>query len=132
MSIPSNAAAQPSPIDGAAFTEIACGDHAAERRLLSVFRAANDNDFAALDAALHTRDQAAVTRAAHRLLGAAKLAGATVLVDLCCVIVQAAKAGEWDALAANRDALDRELARVNRYLDARLSAQPDVQGDAGR
>src|SRR5688572_19443489 len=123
MSVPSNEAAEPSPIDGAAFTEIACGDHAAERRLLSVFRAANDNDSAALDAAVRTRDQAAVRRAAHRLLGAAKLAGATVVVDLCGVIVQAAKAGEWDAIAVNRDALCRELARVNLYLDARLSAQ---------
>ena len=131
MSVPSNEAAQPSPIDGDALTEISCGDHAAERRLLSVFRAANTKDFAALDAAVHTYDEAAVTRAAHRLLGAAKLAGATVLVDLCCVIVQTAKAGDWNAIAANRDALYRELARVNLYLDARLSAQPGVAGNAG-
>ena len=132
MAVPSNDAAAPSPIDGAALAEISGGDRAAERRLLSVFRAANDSDFAALDAAMLTRDQAGVTRAAHRLLGAAKLAGAAVLVDLCRLMAEAGKAADWDAIAAHREALYGELARINRYLDARLSAQPDVQGDAGR
>jgi two-component system sensor histidine kinase BarA len=109
------------PIDHAALAEIACGDEAAERRLLVVFRAANDADVAVLEAAVERRDAPAVTRAAHRLVGAARLAGAGVLADVCSRIVQAGRAGDWDAIESNRDALHGELARINLYLDARLN-----------
>ena len=68
------------------------------------------------------RESAAVTRAAHRLLGAARLAGAAALVDVCCASVAAGKAGDWEAIAANHDALARELARINDYLDGAAAA----------
>jgi HPt (histidine-containing phosphotransfer) domain-containing protein len=121
--------AEPIPIDRAALAEISCGDEAAERRLLSVFRAANAVDGTMLDAAMGRRDAPAVNRAAHRLLGAARLAGATVLVDVCSIIMQAGKADDWDAIDTNRDALCRELARINLYLDAQLNVQPDARAD---
>ncbi len=110
------------PIDGAALAEIACGDPAAERRLLNVFRTANDTDAAALRAALDKRDAAAVVRAAHRLMGAARIAGATVLAGICAAVAQAGRTFDWDGMALHNRALCHELARVNAYVNARLSA----------
>lgn len=96
--------------------EITGGDQSIERRLLAVFRQTNDADAAAFATALERRDIAAATRASHRVMGASKIVGAAVLADICAKIVQAGQAGEWDTIAANRDAFYRELERVNAYL----------------
>ena len=66
---------QAAPIDRAALAVISDGDIATERRLLGVFRNPNAADAAALNAALERRDGPAVIHAAHRLLGASKMAG---------------------------------------------------------
>jgi HPt (histidine-containing phosphotransfer) domain-containing protein len=97
------------------------GDPAVERRLLTVFRKANDADAAALEEALARRDIAAITRASHGMMGASRLVGAAVLADICATIAQAGQAGDWGTIAANQHALARELDRVTAYIDTLLA-----------
>ena len=111
------------PIDLAALAEISRGDKAVERRLLSIFRKANDTDAAALKAALAQRDTAAVIRAAHRVMGASKMAGATTLAAICGSIAQAGQDSDWNTIAANKDAFYREVERVNAYLAMQLNVE---------
>lgn len=120
---------QSAPIDRAALAEISRGDAAVERRLLSVFRTANDLDVARLQAAVDKRDVAGVIRAAHRVMGASRMAGAAVLANICATMARAGKRGDWEAIHANNRALYQELARINAYLDAQSSAPPSTQAD---
>ncbi len=115
---------QAAPIDRAALAVISEGDTATERRLLGVFRKANAADGATLNAAVEQRDGAAVIRTAHRILGASKMAGAITLAAVCVSITRAGEAGDWDAIADYRDALNRECERVSAYLDTLLNARP--------
>lgn len=112
------------PIDRAALAEISRGDQAVERRLLSVFQKANAADAGALKEALEQRDVAAVIRAAHRVVGASKMAGAITLAAICESIAQAGKSGDWNAIVANRDALYFEFERVNDYLCVQIDGEP--------
>ena len=57
-------------------------------------------------------DLAAVTRLSHRIKGAGRMVGARALAGICEKIGQAGHAGDWDAIAAQGEALDRELDRV--------------------
>lgn len=118
---------QSAPIDRAALAVLAHGDEAVERRLLAVFRKANAADAAALKSALEQRNVEAATSAAHRVMGAGRMAGAVALSAVCERMVRAGQSGDWEAMVAQRDALDRELQRIDAYLDARLGAQPDAR-----
>ena len=111
---------EPVPIDRAALAVISRGDQAIEHRMLTVFRKANDADATALKQALDGHDIISVTRVSHRVMGAGRLVGALALADICGKIAAAGHAGDWDTIAANRDALDRELDRVNACLDTLL------------
>jgi len=115
---------QAAPIDRAALAVISNGDAAAERRLMAAFRKANAADAATLDAAVEQRDGAAVIRAAHRVLGATKMAGAVTLAAICLSIMRAGESGDWDAIAVHQDTFNRELERVSAYLDTLLNARP--------
>ena len=84
--------------------------------MLAIFRRANDADVAAFRQALANRDLATVTRCSHRIKGAGKMVGAKALASICEEIEQAGHAGDWDAIAAQGEALDRELDRVYAYL----------------
>ena len=84
--------------------------------MLATFRRANDADIAALRLALANRDAATVKRCTHRVKGAGRLVGARALTGICEKIEQAGYASDWDAIAAQGEALDRELERVYAYL----------------
>ena len=100
------------PIDRAELAEISGGDRSIEQQMLAVFRLANDADVAALRQALANRDVATVMRCSHRVKGAGRMVGARALADICEKIERAGHAGDWDAVAAQGVALDRELDRV--------------------
>lgn len=100
------------PIDLLELAEISGGDRSIEQQMLAVFRQANDADVAALKTALANRDLAAVTRCSHRIKGAGRMVGARALAGICEKIEQAGPAGDWDAIAAQGEALDRELDRI--------------------
>ncbi len=107
---------QPAAIDRSKLAELSGGDPSIERKLVTVFRRANDADVAALKEALEKRDIVSVMRASHRVKGAGKIVGAMGLADICEGIEHAGRAGDWDTIAANREALCRELDRVNACL----------------
>ena len=104
------------PIDRSELAEISGGNRAIEQQMLAVFRRANDADVAALKLALANRDPAAAARCSHRVKGAGRMVGAEALAGICEKIEQAGHAGDWDAMAAQGDALDRELDRIYTYL----------------
>ena len=107
---------QSAAIDRSKLAELSGGDPSIERKLLTVFRLANDVDVAALKEALEKRDIVSVTRASHRVKGAGRIVGAMALADICGRIDHAGRAGDWVTIAANREALCRELDRVNACL----------------
>ncbi|MFI4988820.1 MAG: Hpt domain-containing protein, partial [Alphaproteobacteria bacterium] len=115
--LPSASADAASPIDRALLAELSGGDAAVERDILSDFRGANDADAAILREALDTRNIAALTRASHRVKGASRMVGATPLAEVCERIERAGHANDWEAIAADRAALLRELERLNDYLE---------------
>ena len=100
------------PIDRSELAEISGGDRSFEHQMLAIFRQANDADVAALRQALANRDLVTVRRCTHRVKGAGRMVGARALTDICEKIEQAGHAGDWDAVAAQGEALDRELDRV--------------------
>ena len=104
------------PVDRSELAEISGGDRSIEQEMLVVFRRANDADLAALRQALANRDVATVTRCTHRVKGAGRMVGARALTDICEKIEQAGHAGDWDAIAAQGQALDHELDRIYAYL----------------
>ncbi|HZF19908.1 MAG TPA: transporter substrate-binding domain-containing protein [Burkholderiales bacterium] len=112
-------AAGDNPIDRSKLAEISGGDTAMERDILVDFRGVNEGDAAMLREALEKRDIALVTHASHRIKGASRTVGATTLAEVCERIERASRANDWGTIAANRDALDRELDRLNAWL-ARL------------
>jgi len=107
------------PVDRSKLAEISGGDAAMERDILVDFRGVNDGDTAMLRDALEKRDIALVTHASHRIKGASRTVGATMLAEVCERIERAGRANDWGTIAANRDAFDRELDRLNAWL-ARL------------
>ncbi len=106
------------PVDRTELAEISGGDRSIEQQMLAVFRRANDADVAALRQALAKRDVAAVKRCSHRIKGAGRMVGARALAGICEKMEQAGHAGDWDAIAAQGEALDRELDRVYACLGA--------------
>ena len=105
-------------IDRSALAEISGGDLNVERSILSGFRLANDTDAAALARAVRDQDSIQVIRAAHRISGASKMVGALGLANICERIEYAGRAGDWTAISAETDALQRERQRLNIYLDS--------------
>lgn len=104
------------PIDRAELAEISGGDRSIEQQMLVVFSRTNDADVAAFRQALANRDVAAVMRCTHRVKGAGRMVGAKALAGICEKIEQTGRAGDWEAVAAQGEALDRELARIYSYL----------------
>ncbi len=107
-------------IDPAALAEITFGDPVVERRLLGVFRSANAVDVERLRAAMTRQDVPALVRAAHRIIGAARLVGAHGLTAICTTIARAGQCGDWTTIALQQAALETELAHIDAYLDRRL------------
>lgn len=100
------------PIDRLELAAISGGDRSFEQQMLAIFRQASAADVAAFRQALANRDVAAVTRCSHRIKGAGRMVGAKALAGICEKIEQAGSAGDWDAMAAQGEALERELDRI--------------------
>ena len=111
--------AEDHPVDRSTLAEISGGDTAIEREILIDFRGVNFGDAAMLLDALNKRDILRITHASHRIKGASRTIGATALAGICERIERASRTGDWSAIAANRDAFDQELERLNAWL-ARL------------
>ncbi len=111
-------------LDRTVLAEISGGDVDVERSILSSFRCANESDAAALERAVVDLDQAAVTRAAHRISGASRMIGALELARICERVEHAGRAGDWMAMSADLGALRREGQRLNAWIEL-LESSPD-------
>lgn len=87
---PSSAPPAPAaPLAGGVLEEITGGDAAQLRQLLDDFVATTDSDLTALQLALQRGDRSGAAREAHRILGSARLVGATELAAEAGVLEQA-------------------------------------------
>jgi CheY-like chemotaxis protein/HPt (histidine-containing phosphotransfer) domain-containing protein len=116
------------PLDPALLAAISGGDAASERRILEEFRQANDRDAALLKLAVGRRDSAQVTHACERIEGTSRTIGAIALAAACGRLERASCAGDWQALAANMNAFERELERLNAFCEEVASNRPAAQG----
>jgi PAS domain S-box-containing protein len=107
-----------SPVDRSSLATTTGGDIGMEREILADFRAANDADMRTLRAALAARDLAKVTLTSHRVKGACRMVGALALASVCERMEKAARRNRWDGVAAEQQALEKELERLNAWLSA--------------
>ncbi len=116
------------PVDRSALADMSDGDPDAERELLAKFRQFNDEDAAMLRCAAAEGDMLQIQFVAHRMNGASRIIGAWKLAELCGRIEQAGRAADAAAVALGMDDFDRELGRVNGFLDTVSSTA--APGDA--
>jgi CheY-like chemotaxis protein len=114
--LPLPAGGEGPPLSASSLAEVSGGDVLMEREILADFRAANDDDIDALRQALERRDLAHVVATSHRVKGACRTVGAVALADVCERIESAARRNNWQGVAAERDALEREFERLNAWL----------------
>ena len=87
-----------------------------EREILAEFRAANRADMTRLRDASLRRDMAGIVRNSHRVKGACRTVGAATLADVCERMEGAGRRNDWQAIAGEQDALEREFERLNAWL----------------
>lgn len=104
------------PIDHAALARVSAGDAIVEREIFAEFQLANDEDTALLRRAVVAGDSAEVKRLAHLIKGASTMVGALTLAGICQRIEQAHQRGDWAAVTAELQALDREVGELNLYF----------------
>jgi HPt (histidine-containing phosphotransfer) domain-containing protein len=117
--------ATPPPLDLSVLTAMFGEDSAAVRESLLVFRRVNDQDAVQLRQAVAQDDLERVVRATHRMLGSSGIVGAHGLASACRNINDASRAGDSETVAEGMQALEREVQRLNAYID---SLAPMSQG----
>ena len=115
------------PVDAAALIASSVRTASLRGEAFARFREANDADVGALLGAIEARDIAGVTQAAHRIKGASRSLGARPLSEVCQRMEVAARSRDWTAIIANRDAFQREVGRLNAYLETGRSS-PQARG----
>ena len=110
------------PVDAAALIASSVRTASLRADAFARFREANDADVGALLGAIDVRDIAGVTQAAHRIKGASRSLGARPLSEVCQRMEVAARSRDWTAIIANRDAFQREVGRLNAYLETGRSS----------
>jgi len=108
---------KPRPIDRSALAGISGGNAESEREILADFRRVNDADTAKLKQAVDNRQLDQVKHAAHRIKGAGRTIGAAALAAVCERLENASRAADWNVIQATMELFDRELERLNAYLE---------------
>jgi signal transduction histidine kinase/CheY-like chemotaxis protein/HPt (histidine-containing phosphotransfer) domain-containing protein len=106
------------PVDASVLAESAVRGAEMRREAFARFQESNEADVGSLLGAIERRDTRQVTQAAHRIRGASRSLGAKPLAEVCQRIEVAARSKDWTAIIANRDALVREVGRLNAFLKA--------------
>jgi signal transduction histidine kinase/CheY-like chemotaxis protein len=107
------------PVEPATLAGISLGDEAVARDILRRFQSFNRRDAASLHEAYAQRDTAAVVAACHRIKGATRTIGALALAAACERIDSSCRGGDWSGAADGMKSFDRELDRLNTYIDSR-------------
>jgi HPt (histidine-containing phosphotransfer) domain-containing protein len=114
---------RPSPVDRSILADLCGGDAAFERRILANFRRVTETDAPRLRDAVSSSDGVAVTRLSHSIKGASRTIGAHDLGNVCDLIEQASRSAVWPTVLENMPAFEREIGRVNDYLQSVLNEQ---------
>jgi signal transduction histidine kinase/CheY-like chemotaxis protein/HPt (histidine-containing phosphotransfer) domain-containing protein len=117
------------PIDRSVLRAVTGDDARAEREVFEQFARVSREDAASLAQGFRGRDTARVAEVAHRIKGACRAIGALALADVCSRLEVAARADDWDAVAASQGELQREVARLDAYLAAQARAAPEPTND---
>jgi len=120
----SQEAVAPPPLDLAFVAAMCGGERAAMCERLQGLRRANHQDALLLGQAVVDDDLARVTQTAHRMLGSSSIMKARDVADACRRIVHASRAGDSETVAEVLEALQREISRLNAYIDS-VCAEPD-------
>jgi len=104
------------PLDPSTLAQFTGGDKSIERDLLAQFLSATRDDANALRAAVAQGNPDAVSKAAHRVKGAARMMGAGPVAERSERIEQAGKSGDMALVTASMADFDREHARLLEYL----------------
>jgi HPt (histidine-containing phosphotransfer) domain-containing protein len=105
-------------VDRSVLADLCGGDAAFERRILGNFRRVTETDAPRLREAVSSSDAVAVTRVSHSIKGASRTIGAQELGDVCERIEQASRNAEWQTISDNMADFDREIGRVQDYLQS--------------
>ncbi len=111
------------PVDTATLHEISSGDERLTGDVLARFRLHNAGDAKSLRQAFRHRAANGVVAACHRIKGAGKTIGATDLAAVCEDIERAAREGDWPAVEGGMRVFDRELDRLDAYIETRIDTQ---------
>lgn len=104
------------PLDPSSLTQFTGGDKSIERDLMAQFLSATRDDANALRAAVAQGNPDTVSKAAHRVKGAARMMGAGPVAERSERIEQAGKSGDMALVTASMADFDREHARLLEYL----------------
>lgn len=104
------------PIDYGALARVSGGDAVVERAVFAEFQHANDRDIGLLAQAVAASDRPEVRRLAHLIKGASAMVGALRLAAQCEALEQASAHESLQALQAGLQAVQHELAALNRYF----------------
>ncbi|MCW5745817.1 MAG: PAS-domain containing protein [Alphaproteobacteria bacterium] len=107
----------PTAIDQGALARLFGDNPALIARMLARFRDSAAALVADLDAHAATGDRAALAETAHKLKGAARTAGATVLGDLAEALEEAARDGQRDSCSGQVSGVAAEWQRVQAMLE---------------
>ena len=104
------------PLDPSSLAQFTGGDKSIERDLMAQFLSATRDDANALRAAVAQGNPDAVSKAAHRVKGAARMMGAGPVAERSERIELAGKSGDMALVTASMADFDREHARLLEYL----------------
>jgi signal transduction histidine kinase/DNA-binding NarL/FixJ family response regulator len=111
------------PIDADVLALISAEEANTALDLLKLFRQCNERDTASLREAFRRRVAADLLDACHCIRGASSTIGAAPLAAACEEIEMNGRAGDWSAVADAMKAFDRELERLEAYIDGRIGKQ---------
>jgi two-component system sensor histidine kinase/response regulator len=109
------------PIDRHALLASVGGDERLLREVVSVFLTDAPKQVAALDAAVRSRDAAAIASSAHALKGSAGLFSKAGAYDAARALEQAARQGDLTGVDVAGEDVKREVARLEHALRALLN-----------
>ena len=101
----------------AALGEISGGDPQVEREIIRNFHRFNGDDAALLARAVEALDIGLVAHACHRMKGSSRTVGAMALASVCDRMESAARAGRWKDVRSDLANFQREIERLDQYVE---------------
>jgi two-component system, NarL family, sensor histidine kinase EvgS len=113
---------QSGPVEAQALDEVSGGDERLAHEMLTRFWRYNEEDAQALRDAFRRCSAEDVMVACHRIKGAARTIGAQQLAAACERAELAARSGDWPGAESALGAFEREITRLEAFIEARKAA----------